>query len=201
MVSSPSPAAPAFRASLTKSLLQVVEKAPQVTRDLILAQLAGDELKLVRDTVGIGWIPARIHTQLNRASWSVLGSASLREAWREAYLAIAKTAILRPLILGAQHMFGMSPRSVARWTEHGWKAVTRDFGQVRFVELDPAQNRVQLVLELVPLQFPVPGPFAIGLAGVFEGFISGGGNSGSVCIVSEEPGRAVFELAWSSESS
>jgi hypothetical protein len=103
-----------------------------------------------------------------------------------------------PLSEAALRLLGFTPRSLAKRAGSAWQPVARGLGSLRFIEVDPEGNSVQLVLENVPHPVSVPGPVGEGLAGCFEGFFTTRNTNGQVIVVSAEDDRqgSQFEISW-----
>jgi hypothetical protein len=125
-----------------------------------------------------------------------IGTNAYRALWKNIYLRLAQTPLLMPITVGAARVFGANPRSRAKRADKAWHVVTRDLGSIRFVEIDPQQNKVRLILEHVPSPFTATGGVAEALAGCFEAFFVICSTSGTVTIMEAEQSRAVFEMSW-----
>jgi hypothetical protein len=96
-----------------------------------ILEAIGDELRgEIRKVGPLAWVPAIYFIQICRAAREAVGVDGAHAFWRKSLCDSIDQPLIRPLAVGAMHLFGKSPAALLRRTPQAWALVMRRAGEM-----------------------------------------------------------------------
>ncbi len=188
---------PQMRAAVTKDFVDGLDGIEPDLRARVEGRLSAEARETIERELRIGWIPLAVHAAVGEATRAEIGLDGYRRAWRVAMSRIFEQPILKPLVQGAIHVFGLTPMSMVKMTPKAWPLLVRGGSQAACLTNGGAEARIELTG--FPPELSETGTWQAGMAGVWESFFDVTRMSGTVAIVDDDPatGRSAYRIVWS----
>jgi hypothetical protein len=183
---------PAMRASYLRENVKAVDDV--LGRDAagkIMARVQAATLATIEAASRLAWLPIAFDVELSAAVADVAGVDAVSRINRASFVKAAEGPLLRPILGAAIGILGLTPAAIAKFIPSGWKAATRDCGEI--VVEKGGQNEVLVVHEGVP-SVMLDERYMAGFYGTLAGVLDVARKKGSV---ERRPSRTADDTVWS----
>lgn len=187
---------PLVRARHLQEWLANVQREDDPWRSRFFSALPDDVRSPIDAASRVEWLPAALHVQLSDILAQAFGPARAHDYYRRAFAASLRGPVLGPLLRTGARILGLTPATMLRWADHGWRASFRNCGSISGKVLGPRLGRLEY--GDLPAVCIASDPWLDSAQGSAYGALDAMGVSGVVRIdkSDRERGRMVLELEW-----
>jgi hypothetical protein len=189
-------AEPLVRARHLQEWLANMRREEDPWRARFFAGLPADVLATIEASSKVQWLPAGIHVTLADVLAHAFGPARAHDYYRRAFARSLRGPVLGPLLTTGVRLLGLTPGSLLRWTEHGWRASFRNCGNLSGKVVEAGRGRLEYAD--LPAICTASEPWLDSAQGSAYGALDVMEVSGVVRIDKSERdrGRMALELEW-----
>lgn len=192
----PTTTAPLVRARHLQEWLANVQREEDPWRARFFAALPADVRATIDSAGRVQWLPAALHVQLSDVLAQAFGPARAHDYYRRAFAASLRGPVLGPLLRTGARVLGLTPATMLRWADHGWRSSFKNCGRLVGKVLGPRLGHLEYC-DLPPV-CTASDPWLDSAQGSGYGALDAMGVTGVVRIDKSDRGngRMVLELEW-----
>jgi hypothetical protein len=189
------------RARHLQEWLANVHREEDPWRARFFAELPSEVQRTIESASRVQWLPVALHVQLADSLEHAFGPARSHDYYRRAFAASLRGPVLGPLLRTGARILGLTPGTMLRWADHGWRASFKDCGSLAGTVIGPRLGRLEY-RDLPPV-CTASDPWLDSAQGSGYGALDAMGVSGVVRLDKSDKahGRMVLELEWLSGGS
>lgn len=182
-----------IRAAVAKAVLAQVEALNPRRVDSVLRQVPVPVQSTIKDSLGLGWLPASDYHLLVNPLFKVLGADAFRALYTDVYVKLAELPILSSITRTALRLGGATPLGLAKYAPPAWQHLSSGIGELTLLSLTTSPH---LRYSGYPTYLGPAEIFAYAWAGTFDGFyrLCGSDQHAEIDSLDTEAGSATFSL-------